>query len=59
MYLLKHIDSCKGYVASFGYKRSYTHSLRWIRVFKTLEEAKRNRCTDSEYVVTLEEELCS
>ena len=52
MYALKHNASGK-YVAKLGSEPTYTREIECVRLFKTREEAEKERCVESEHVVFL------
>jgi len=45
------------YVAKPGSKNSYTKYLQHARVFRTREEAERDRCPENERIVEVQDEF--
>ena len=56
MFALKRTTDGK-YVAKPGSKNSYTKFLQHARVFRTREEAERDRCPGNERIVGIAEEF--
>lgn len=56
MFALKRTTDGK-YVAKPGSKNSYTKVLQHARVFRTREEAERDRCPENERIVEVADEL--
>lgn len=56
MFALKRNSDGK-YVARPGSKNSYTKFLQHARVFRTREEAERDRCPENERIVDIAEEF--
>ncbi len=54
MYLLKRTDQGGGFVAKAGHRTSYVPCLCYAKVFKTKEEAERDRCKENEVIVEME-----
>lgn len=55
MFVIKRNDGL--YVAKPGSKNSYTMFLQHARVFRTREEAERDRCPGNERIVDMAEEF--
>jgi len=55
MYLLKRTDQGGGYVARSGLREAYTLNIDKVRLFTTKEDAERNRCTDNEIIIHLDD----
>lgn len=53
MYVLRRTDG--KYVARSGSEHSYTRKLEDAQVFKTYDEAERNRCIENETVCAVEQ----
>jgi hypothetical protein len=56
MLVLKRTSDGK-YVAKPGSKNSYTKYLQHARVFRTREEAERDRCPENERIVEVQDEF--
>lgn len=56
MYVIKRTN-IPGYVAPSGSQITYTSTVTRARVFRTHEEAERERCVENEVVVLLSREL--
>ena len=55
MFVIKRIDGL--YVAQPGMRNSYTRFLQYALVFRTREEAERDRCPENERIVEVADEL--
>lgn len=55
MYVIKRTDQGGGYVAKEGSPCSYTHGIRQMRKYSTIDEANRDRCHDNEIIIPLSE----
>lgn len=55
LYVLKREDG--KYVAKVGMASSYTTKLQHARVFRSREDADRERCPENEMVSTVEQEM--
>jgi len=56
MFVLKRTSDGK-YVAKPGSNNSYTKYLQHARVFRTREEAERDRCPENERIVEVQDEF--
>lgn len=45
------------YVTPPGTASSYTNRLQWARIYRTREDAERERCPRNETIVSLESQL--
>lgn len=59
MWVLRRVDQHGGYVANtgVGVRASYTHDLRYARIFRTQEDAERERCVENERAERVEDQL--
>lgn len=55
MYVIKRTDQGGGYVAPAGSDKSYTHTLENAKMWRTRENADRERCVGNEIVLNLDE----
>ena len=53
VFVIKRTDQKGGFVAKSGMHNSYTNDLRFVRKFKTREEAQQNVCPGNEIVLPI------
>ena len=56
-FLIKRTDQGGGYVARPGQFSSYTKDIKAARIFKTKEEAEKERCVGNEVIIPFEGEF--